>query len=261
MEVISKGSDVLLFLDQKRTYLTRVEKEKRFHTHKGYVDLGDLVGRPYGSPIKSSLGVVFYAMRPLVRDRILKTDRRTQVMYPKDISYLLFRTGVKSGSRIVEAGTGSGALTCALTEIVKPEGMVYSYDVRPEFQRVASSNVERAGLLPYVKLKTGDVTKRIDEEGVDAVILDMATPWLVVSFAYESLKGSGVFAAFSPSIEQVMKTVSTLKENLFVEVETIELIMRRINVAENRTRPETRMIGHSGYITTARKVLKSLDVS
>ena len=255
MTTIGEEDDILLYLDQRRTYLVRVEEGKRFHTHKGYVELGDLVGKPYGSPLKSSLGVTFYALRPLVRDRILKTDRRTQVMYPKDTGYLILRLGIASGSRVVEAGTGSGALTCALAEAVRPGGMVYSYEVRPEFQRVAASNIDRAGLMPYVELKEGDVTEGIDEEDVDAVVLDLATPWLVVPLAYRSLAGSGVFASFSPTIEQVMKTVAALRGQPFVEVETVELILRRINVAENRTRPETLMVGHSGYITTARKVL------
>ena len=255
MRVISEGDDVLLYLDKKRTYLVRVEVDKQFHTHKGFVDLCDLIGKPYGSPLKSSLAVTFHALRPLIRDRILKTDRRTQVMYPKDIGYLLLRTGIGAGSRVVEAGTGSGALTCALADVVRPDGRVYSYEVRPEFQKVAASNIERAGLAAYVELKEGDVTEAIDEGDVDAVILDLATPWLVVPLAYRALAGSGVFASFSPTVEQVMKTVSSLREYPFLEVETIELILRRFNVAENRTRPETLMIGHSGYITTARKVL------
>ena len=256
MRIIGEGDDVLLYLDAKRTYLVRVEAEKRFHTHKGFVQLGELLGRPYGSPVRSSLGVIFHALRPLVRDRILKTERRTQVMYPKDIGYLLLRTGVGAGSRVVEAGTGSGALTCALADAVRPDGRIYSYEVRPEFQRVAASNIERAGLLPYVELKEGDVTEGIDEEDVDAVVLDLATPWLVVPGAHRALGGGGVFASFSPTIEQVMRTVSALRGRPFVEVETVELIMRRMTVAENRTRPETLMIGHSGYITTARKVLE-----
>lgn len=256
MKIIGEGDDVLLYLDARRIYLVRVEAEKRFHTHKGYVELGDLVGKPYGSPLRSSLGVTFHALRPLVRDRILKTARRTQVMYPKDIGYLLLRMGIGAGSRVVEAGTGSGALTCALADAVRPDGKVYSYEIRPEFQRVAASNIERAGLMAYVELKLGNVTEGIEEEEVDAVVLDLATPWHVVPLAHGALAGGGVFASFSPTIEQVMRTVSALRGHSFVEVETVELILRRITVAENRTRPETLMIGHSGYITTARKVLE-----
>jgi tRNA (adenine57-N1/adenine58-N1)-methyltransferase len=256
MRVIGEGDDVLLYLDERRTYQVRVEAGKQFHTHKGFLELGDLVGRLYGSPAVSSLGVRFHAVRPLVRDRILKTDRRTQVLYPKDIGYLLLRMGIGAGSRVVEAGTGSGALTCALADAVRPDGRVYSYEINPRFQRVATGNVERAGLMDHVELKEGDVTEGIDETDADAVVLDLATPWIVVPLAYDALAGSGVFASFSPTIEQVMKTVSALRALPFVEVETIELMLRRITVAENKTRPQTVMIGHSGYITTARKVLE-----
>jgi tRNA (adenine57-N1/adenine58-N1)-methyltransferase len=256
MKIIDDGDDVLLYLDQRLTYLVRVEDGKQFHTHKGFVELGDLIGMPYGSPIMSSLNVKFHSLRPLVRDRIMKTDRRTQVLYPKDIGYLLLRLGIGSGSRVVEAGTGSGALTCALANAVKPEGMVYSYEVNPRFQRIAAGNVERANLMSYVEMKEGDVTDGIDERDIDAVVLDMATTWFVVPLAYGALCGGGVLGSFSPTIEQVMKTVSAIREHPFVEVETVELIMRRMTVAENKTRPQTRMIGHSGYITTARKVLE-----
>jgi len=257
MSAIAEGDDILLYLDKKRTYMIRVEADKQFHTHKGFIELGDLIGRPFGSPVVSSLGVEFYALRPFIRDRILKTDRRTQVLYPKDIGYLLIQLDVGSGSRVVEAGTGSGALTMALANAVRPDGMVYTYEINPKFQRVAAGNIERAGLADYVELKEGDVTEGIDEEEVDVVILDLATPWAVVPLAYEALAGGGVFASFSPTIEQVMKTVSAIREHPFIVVETVELILRNITVAENKTRPQTRMIGHSGYITSARKVLES----
>lgn len=253
---ICEGDDIVLYLDEKRTYLVRVEADKQFHTHKGFVELGDLIGKPYGSPVMSSLGVRFHALAPLARDRILKMNRRTQVLYPKDIGYLLLQIGVGAGSRVVEAGTGSGALTCALANSVRPNGRVYSYEINPGFQKVAAGNIERAGLADYVELKEGDVAEGIDEAEVDAVVLDMATPWLVVPLAYGALTGSGVFASFSPTIEQVMRTVSALRDQPFVELETVEIILRRMTVAENRTRPQTLMIGHSGYLTSARKVLE-----
>jgi tRNA (adenine57-N1/adenine58-N1)-methyltransferase len=255
MRAIGEGDDVLLYLDEKRTYMVRVEAGRQFHTHKGFIELGELIGQPYGARVVSSLGVAFSALRPLVRDRILKTDRRTQVLYPKDIGYLLLQLDLGSGSRVVEAGTGSGALTMAMANAVRPEGKVYTYEINPRFQKVAAGNIERADLAGYVEMVEGDVTEGIRETDVDAVVLDMATPWLVVPHAYGALAGGGVFASFSPTIEQVMKTTYALREHPFIEVETVELILRKITVAENRTRPQTIMIGHSGYLTTARKVL------
>jgi tRNA (adenine57-N1/adenine58-N1)-methyltransferase len=188
----------------------------------------------------------------------VKIKRLTQVLYPKDIGYILFQTGVGAGSRVVEAGTGSGALTCAVADAVRPDGIVYSYEINPKFQKMACKNIERAGLMSYVELKESDVTEGIDERGVDAVLLDMATPWLVVPHAYNALNGGGVLVSFSPTIEQVKKTVDALNIQKFVDVETVELILRKINVEENRTRPKTLMIGHSGYVTTARKVLNQI---
>ena len=256
MTNIGEGDDILLYLDGKRTYMIRVEAGSQFHTHKGYVELDEIIGRPYGSPLVSSLGIRFIALKPLIRDRILKTDRRTQVLYPKDIGYIMILLGVGSGCRVVEAGTGSGALTLSLVDAVRPDGIIYSYEINPKFQRVAARNIERAKLMDFVELREGDVTQGIEVANVDAVVLDMAVPWLVVPHAYEALAGSGVFVSFSPTIEQVMKTTYALKEMPFVEIKTIELMLRKITVAENKTRPQTQMLGHSGYITSARKILK-----
>lgn len=155
----------------------------------------------------------------------------------------------------MEAGTGTGALTSILAHFVKPTGQIYSYDVRLDHLETARENLSRAGVLEYVNLKNKDITEGIDERGVDAVILDMPTPWLVVKHAHSALKSSGAFVAFIPTIEQVIKTVKTLRENWFVDVETFETLLRGIQVAKDRTRPQTLMTGHTGYIVKARKVL------
>lgn len=255
MKTIAEGDDILLYLDRERTYQIKVKPGEQFHTHKGFIILDDLMGKPFGSTVTSSLGISFYALRPLVRDRVLKTDRRTQVLYPKDIGYILYQLGIGNGSTVVEAGTGSGALTMSLANLVEPDGKVYTYEIDERSQKIAAGNIDRSGLRPWVEMKLDDITQGIAEKDVDAVVLDMATPWLVIPHAWEALAGSAVFLSFSPTIEQVMKTVYTLETKPFIEVETVELILRRITVAENKTRPETLMIGHSGYLTTARKVI------
>jgi tRNA (adenine57-N1/adenine58-N1)-methyltransferase len=255
VKIIAEGDDILLYLDRERTYQIKVKPGEQFHTHKGFIILDDLMGKPFGSTVTSSLGISFYALRPLVRDRVLKTDRRTQVLYPKDIGYILYQLGIGNGSTVVEAGTGSGALTMSLANLVEPDGKVYTYEIDERSQKIAAGNIDRSGLRPWVEMKLGDITQGIAEKDVDAVVLDMATPWLVIPHAWEALAGSAIFLSFSPTIEQVMKTVYALETKPFIEVETVELILRRITVAENKTRPETLMIGHSGYLTTARKVI------
>jgi len=255
-ETIQEESNVLLFLDKRRSYLVKVEKEKDFHTHKGFVNLGELVGKEYGTRIISNLGVEFVALKPTIRDYVFKMARRTQILYPKDIALVVMLANIQPGSRVAEAGTGTGALTTALAHYVKPSGRVYSYEIRKEFIETAARNLEKAGVSEYVELKNGDVTQGIEEEDLDAVVLDMATPWLVVPHAYSALKGSGILVSFSPTIDQVVKTTEALEENGFVGIETIECLVRGIQAERGKTRPETLMTGHTGYTTSARKALK-----
>lgn len=251
---IYNGDDVLLYLDKKRTYLVKVQKGN-FHTHKGYIQLDELIGKEYGAQIKSSLEIDFFILKPTTQDYIYKMLRKTQIMYPKDIALIIMFSGVGPGSRIVEAGTGTGALTSALAFYVRPTGRVYSYELRKSFIETAQKNLKRAGVSEYVNLKNRDVTKGIDETMVDAVILDLASPWLIVPHAYSALKGSGSFISFSPTIDQVIKTVEVLRDNRFIDIETIECLMRRMQIERGKIRPETLMIGHTGYITHARKTL------
>jgi len=253
---INEGDHILLYLNKKRTYMVKIEKGKSFHTHKGFIQLDTLIGRECGTWITSNTGTEFIALRPQLRDYIFKSQRKTQITYPKDVALIVMFSGIGPGSYVVEAGTGTGALTSALAHYVKPNGHVYSYEIRPEFIETAQKNLQRASLLDYVELKNKDITMGIDETDMDAVILDMATPWLVVPHAYEALKGSGALVSFSPTIDQVVKTVEVLEENGFVDIETIECIMRRMQAERGKTRPETLMTGHTGYVTIARKALR-----
>jgi tRNA (adenine57-N1/adenine58-N1)-methyltransferase len=234
-----------------------MEKGKSFHTHKGFIQLDDLIGKEYGTRITSSMGVEFVALTPTLRDYVFKMQRKTQISYPKDIALILMFSGVGPGSHVVEAGTGTGALTSALAFYVKPAGKVYSYEIRREFMDMALKNLKRAGVSEHVDLKNKDITESIDEKDVDAVVLDMATPWLVVPHAYSALKGSGVLVSFSPTIDQVVKTVESLEEEEFVDIETMECIVRGMQIERGKTRPQTLMTGHTGYITFARKAFKA----
>jgi tRNA (adenine57-N1/adenine58-N1)-methyltransferase len=253
---IRKDDYVLLYLSQQKTYMVKVEKGKTFHTHKGFIKFDDLIGKEYGSRVLSSLGVEFVALKPLLRDYIMKSVRKTQITYPKDTALIVMFSGIGPGSRVVESGTGTGALTTALAHYVKPDGKVYSYEIREEFLKTAKKNLKRAGLIDLVELKNKDVIAGIDEIDVDTIILDLATPWLVVPHAYAALKPCGTLVSFSPTIDQVVKTVEALKENSFVDIKTVECLMRRMQTERGKTRPQTLMTGHTGYITFARKAMK-----
>ena len=256
-EKIDDGDYVLLCLDSRRTYLLKVEAGKTFHTHRGYVSLDELIGREFGVVFESSLGIEFSALKPTLEDYIMKSSRKTQITYPKDIALIVMFSGIGPGSRVMESGTGTGALTTALAHYVKPNGKIYTYELREEFRKNAEKNLKKTNLLDFVELKSGDVTIGIEERDLDAVVLDLAVPWLVVPHAYEALKPSGTIVSFSPTIDQVVKTVEALKENNFVFIETIECMMRAMQVERGKTRPHTMMTGHTGYITHARKAVKS----
>lgn len=253
---ICEGDHVLLYLSQRKTYLVKVEAGKSFHTHKGFIKFDDLIGREYGSTVQSSLGIEFVVLKPLLRDYIMKSVRKTQITYPKDIALIVMFSGIGPGSRIVEAGTGTGALTTALAHYVMPNGKLFSYEIREEFLKTAEKNLKRANLIDSVELRNKDITAGIDESDVDAVILDLATPWLVVLHAYTALRPCGTIVSFSPTIDQVVKTVEALNESGFVDTETVECLMRGIQTERGKTRPQTLMTGHTGYITFARKAKK-----
>ena len=253
---IAEGDNILLYLDVRRTYMIKVIAGQTFHTHKGYIKFDDIIGKSYGSTFRSSLGINFTALKPQLTDYILKSQRNTQIIYAKDAALIVMFSGVGPGSKVVESGTGTGALTTALAHYVQPTGKVYSYDIREEGQKTAERNLSRSGLSDFVELKLKDVVTGIDEGEVDAVILDLAVPWLVVPQAYEALKPSGTIVSFSPTIDQVVKTVEALREHNFACIETVECIMRGMQVERGKTRPQTLMTGHTGYITHARKVIK-----
>ncbi len=236
--------------------MIKIEAGKTFHTHKGYLKLDEFVGKEFGEPVKSSLGIIFTALKPSLTDFIMKSSRNTQITYPKDAALIVMFSGIGPGSRVCESGTGTGALTTALANYVRPNGKVYTYELRPEFQKNAAKNLARSKLLDFVEMKLGDVTLGIEERDLDAVVLDLATPWLVVPHVHEALKPSGIMVSFSPTIDQVVKTTEALKESGFVFIETVECLMRGMQVERGKTRPQTLMTGHTGYITHARKILK-----
>ncbi len=253
---ITEGDYVILYLNQRKTYMVKVEAGKSFHTHKGFIKFDDLIGKDYGVRVASSLGIEFIALKPLLRDYIMKSMRKTQITYPKDTALIVMFSGIGPGSRVVEAGTGTGALTTALAHYVKPKGKIFSYEIREEFLKVAEKNLKRAGLIDFVELKNKDITLNIDEKNVDAVILDLATPWLVISHAHNALKPCGTLVSFSPTIDQVVKTVEALREEGFVDIESVECLMRGMQIERGKTRPQTLMTGHTGYVTFARKITK-----
>lgn len=258
-EIINENMNVILFLDEKRKWLVKVKKKAFFHTHKGVINLEELINKNFGESIKSNLGYRFWVLKPTLYDYIMNCKRPTQIIYPKDIGLILLKLGIGPGKKIIEVGTGSGALTMAIANAVKPNGHVYSYEIREEFIKVAMKNLSNAGVLDFVTIRHANAKEGFFEKEVDALVMDIAEPWEIIPYAYKALKGGCPLASFSPTINQVEKTVISLKEHGFIDIETLECFIREIKVKEGSTRPATTMIGHTGYITFARKILAKLD--
>jgi tRNA (adenine57-N1/adenine58-N1)-methyltransferase len=257
---IQLGDYILIMHGRRKRWLVKVEENKEFHTHIGIINIGKMVGKPYGSSIKTSKDKQCWIFQPVPFDYVHKFRRPTQVMYPKDIGLVLMMTGIGPGSRVVEAGTGSGALTSVLAYYVRPNGKIFTYEFREDFFEISRENIAKANVYDYVIQHSQDVMDGIVEKNVDAVVIDLDTPWLVVQTAKQALKDGGYFVSFSPTFNQIEKTVSKLDEEDFKDIQTIECFSREIKTKEGATRPNKFISHHTGYLTFARKTSAQLII-
>ena len=253
---ITEGDLVLLYFDERRQWLLRVERGKEFHTHKGYIKTDGLIGMPLGTPVKSSIGETFWLLRPTTHDFIMHTARRTQIMYPKDIGLIILKLSLACGKKVLEIGTGSGAMTVAAATAVKPDGHVHTYEARDEFAELAERNLRRASVSDYVTVHRVDAGVGIDGEDFDAAIIDVGDPWPLFPLVHKALSGGAPVVSFSPTMNQVEKTTEALAQIGFVNVHTLECFIREIRAERGRTRPATMMVGHTGYVTFAQKIIR-----
>ncbi|MFB0551340.1 MAG: tRNA (adenine-N1)-methyltransferase [Nitrososphaeria archaeon] len=258
-DLVLEGDVVLFLTERGKRYLVQVVEGKRFHSGEGYVDLSSIIGMPYGGSVRTNIGRRWFVLFPKFAQKIMKVPRVTQIVYPKDLGAIIMMADIHTGSRVVDGGTGSGVLTATIARYVSPTGEVYSYDVNERNLEAAKAQLARLGLLRYVSLKQGDLTSRIDEVSVDAVTLDIPTPWLAVGNAYRALRAGGMLLSLSPTIEQVVETVESMKETGFVDIENVEILLRRLRVRRGMTRPEHIMRAHTTYITSGRKALKEVS--
>ena len=258
---VSEGLDILMYIDKRRRWIVKIRKGSVFGSDRGYIKHDAIIDIPFGASIPLSTGAKAWILKPLLIDYLEKGFKRvTQVLYPKDIGLIIVLLGIAPGHRVLEAGIGSGFLTSVLANIVKPNGRVYAYEIREEFANIAKMNLERIGLLDYVTIKIKDIKEGIDERDLDAAILDMPNPWEVVDVLYQALKPSAPIIFFLPTINQVEKLFNALQQHGgFIDIRCYELLLREYRLTSGALRPETRMIGHTGYILFTRKVIKKIS--
>ncbi len=250
--MFSEGERAILLDERGRKYLVKIDK-KMLHTNYGTVDLGGLVGKKSGDRVKSHLGKDFIVMKPSMVDYLQKIRRVPQIMLPKDAAQIVANTGVGPGSLVVDAGAGSGSLAIFLGNLVRPNGRVVSYEIRDDFTRIAQENIKMAGLEGTVEVKMKDIYEGIDESDVDLVTLDLPQPELALPHAERALKVGGYLSSYSPCVEQVQRLYAAFQNSSFGSFKTIECLVREIEVKKMCTRPSSRMIAHTGYLTFARK--------
>ena len=246
-----------MFVDQRgRTYLLKLQVGGTFHTHSGSVRHDDVLGHEEGARIETSSGMVLTVFRPRFADYALKMPRGAQVVYPKDLGPILVYADVFPGARVVEAGTGSGALTMALCRAVGAGGRVVSYELRSEHRDRAIANIEDllGKLPPWLDLRDGDVVDvGATGESFDRAVLDLPEPWVPLEALEAVLVPGGVLASYLPTTVQVQQLVLALRVRGWHHEETFETLHRSWHVSERSVRPDHRMVAHTGFITIARR--------
>ena len=238
-----------------KSFILRLVPGGSFQSHRGIIHYDELIGQPWGSQIFTHTGKSYFLLQPSLADLLQETKRNTQIMYPKDIGYILVTLGIGPGMQVLEAGTGSGAFTTALAWAVGPQGKVFSYEVRSEMQNLARKNLERLGLLERVELKLGDIADGFTESNVDALFLDVPNPYDYLTQVRAALKPGGHFGSILPTTNQVSRLLNSLYQNNFAFSDVCEVILRYYKPVPDRLRPTDRMIAHTGYLIFARPML------
>lgn len=246
---------VQLVSPSNKVFFLRLKPGGRFQTHRGIINFDELIGQPWGSQIFSHTGSSFFMLQPALGDLLKETRRNTQIMYPKDIGYVLITMGIGPGTHVVEAGTGSGALTTAMAWAVGTTGRITSYEVRPEMQNLARKNLDRMGLADRVTFKLRDIREGFDERSVDALFLDVQNSYDYIQQVREALKPGGYFGSILPTTNQVSRLLTALFHNDFAFVDVCEIMLRYYKPVADRLRPTDRMVAHTGYLIFARPML------
>ncbi len=254
--LIEDGDRIFLVGDDGEEFLTEVKAGKKFGTHLGAFQFDEIIGKPYGTSVKTSKGKTLYIVEPGYIDDVFHMNRRTQVVYPKDSSFILMKLDVFEGKRVVDVGAGSAAMSYLFAKAVGKSGKVYTYERREDFYNLAKDNLTKWEVIDRVDLKLKDISSGVEETNVDAFFLDVPHPWEYISVAWKALKGGGRFCTVVPTTNQVQMVLKEIEEFPFVMVEVWESMFRQYKPVPERLRPFDRMVAHTAYMIFAIKVLR-----
>lgn len=253
------GSLVIIVTPRGKRYLRRVEEGQDWHSADGVLSMAQVAAADYGMEVKTSLNAPVRLQEPTLHDLIKGVKRQTQIIYPKDIAYICLRLGAGNGRTVVEAGSGSGGLTVALSWFSGAHGHVHSYEAREEFHKLARRNLQWAGVGHNVTLHHRDIAEGFTVSGADALFLDVRTPWEYLDHAAAAVKPGAVLGFLLPTVDQVNKLLLGLERGPFDEPEVCEILLRRWKPVADRLRPDDRMVAHTGFLTFCRRQERSAD--
>lgn len=251
------GDRVQLTDAKGRKFTVHLEAGKLFHTHRGAIAHDDLIGAPEGSIVAATSGTQYLALRPLLVDYVLSMPRGAQVIYPKDAAQIVVEGDVFPGARVLEAGAGSGALTCSLLRAVGESGEVVSYEIRSDHAEHAVRNVETffGGRPDNWNLVVEDLARLPTDERFDRVVLDMLAPWEPLDVVRTVLKPGGVVTIYVATVTQLSRIVEALREQeCWTEPRAWESLVREWSAVGLAVRPEHKMQGHTAFLITARRL-------
>ena len=231
----------------------------RFESHRGILQHNDLIGKLWGTQVFSHNGSPFFLLQPSLADLLTELPRTTQIMYPKDIGFILVTVGVGPGHKVMEAGTGSGSMTTALAYAVGQSGQVISYEIKPDVQNLARKNLTRFGLASRVDFKLRDIQEGVDETNADSFFLDVPNPYDYTAQVRAALKPGGFLCCLLPTFNQVEKTLYSLHRENFAFIEVCEIMLRYYQPEPTKLRPTDRMVAHTGFLVFARRIEPSQD--
>lgn len=254
MKLAQAGDLVMLVAEDRKQFILTLQPGEQFQTHHGVLEHDEMIGRSLGSRLETHLGSPFHLLEPTLRDLLLSTKRRSQIIFPKDIGYILLRLSVGPGANVLEAGTGSGALTLALAWSVGQTGHVVSVDRRTDMQKLARENIGRVGMSDRVAFVHGDITDDLEIEPVDALFLDVPSADKALSSALRWLRPGGTFGAILPTANQVSDLLAAMTAIPFTDIDVCEIMLRFYKTVPARLRPADRMVAHTGYLAFGRPV-------
>ena len=246
------GDMALIVGADRKQFVTQIEPDRVLQTHRGVLRHEDLIGLPWGSEVLGHTGESFTIFKPTMRDLLLRTKRSSQIIFPKDIGYILLRLSIGPGSSVIEAGTGSGALTTALAWAVGPEGHVYSYDRRKDMQALARRNLERLAMLDRVSFRQADIREGFRETNIESLFLDLPHPHRYLEQSFQALRSGGTLGAILPTSNQVSELLAALEAHPFAQEDVCEIMLRFYKPVAERLRPMDRMVAHTGYLVFSR---------